>query len=98
MVLHSTFVLVKLTILLVFYREPLDADMVLHSTFVLIKHRILPIDLVLLQTPTEQVYSFLCVAWGILADIDYESEKLRALGSTRFTLYAIMRILSKSNW
>lgn len=73
----------------------MDADMVLHSTFVLVKHRILPIDLVLLQTHTEQMYSFLAVAWGIIADIDYESEKLRSLGSTRFTLYAIMRILSE---
>jgi hypothetical protein len=98
MVLHWTSVLIKHRILFVFYREPLDADMVLHSTFVLLKHRILPIDLVMLQTPTGQVYSFLSVAWGILADIDYESEKLRAIGSTRFTLYAIMRLLSKSNW
>ena len=95
MVLHSTSELIKHRILFVFYREPLDSDMVLHSAFVLVKHRVLPIDLVLLQTPTEQVYSFLSVAWGILADIDYESEKLRSLGSTRFTLYAIMRILSK---
>ncbi|XP_052070628.1 sphingosine kinase 1-like [Mytilus californianus] len=73
--------------------EPMDPDMVLHSTFVLIKHKILPIDLVLLQTPTDQIYSFLSVAWGIIADIDYESEKLRSIGSTRFTLYTIMRIL-----
>ncbi|VDI56628.1 sphingosine kinase [Mytilus galloprovincialis] len=73
--------------------EPMDPDMVLHSAFILIKHRILPIDLVLLQTPTDQIYSFLSVAWGIIADIDYESEKLRSIGSTRFVLYTIMRII-----
>lgn len=73
----------------------MDPDMVLHSAFILIKHRILPIDLVLLQTPTDQIYSFLSVAWGIIADIDYESEKLRSIGSTRFVLYTIMRIISK---
>ncbi|KAJ8319222.1 hypothetical protein KUTeg_004313, partial [Tegillarca granosa] len=41
-----------------------------------------------------QYFSFLMVSWGIVADIDYESEKMRALGSTRFTIYALMRILS----
>lgn len=76
------------------FREPLGIDMTLHSTFVLIKHNVIPMDLVLLETPKMQHFSFLMVSWGIVADIDYESEKMRALGSTRFTIYALMRILS----
>ncbi|PVD37656.1 hypothetical protein C0Q70_00254 [Pomacea canaliculata] len=32
--------------------EPVDVDAALHSTFILVKHRVLPMDLVLIQTPT----------------------------------------------
>ena len=39
------------------------------------------------------VYSFLCIFWGILADIDIESEKLRCCGGLRFELYALQRII-----
>ncbi|KAL8605894.1 hypothetical protein ACOMHN_050305 [Nucella lapillus] len=67
---------------------------VLHSTFVLIKHRVVPMDLVLVQTPARHYYSFLSLTWGIVADIDYESEKYRNLGEARFTLGAIKRIVN----
>nr|KAG5713410.1 hypothetical protein BaRGS_024958 [Batillaria attramentaria] len=50
-------------------------------------------DLVLVQTPSQQHYSFLSVTWGIVADIDFESEKYRNLGEARFTLGAIKRIV-----
>ncbi|XP_069124226.1 sphingosine kinase 1-like isoform X2 [Argopecten irradians] len=73
--------------------EPVGDEMVLHSTFVLLKHRVIPMDLVVVQLPTLQVFSFLSVAWGMIADIDYESEKLRAFGAARFTIYAFFRIL-----
>ena len=76
-------------------REPVLLNPVLHSTFVLIKHRVIPMDLVLVQTPSQQFYSFLSVTWGIVADIDFESEKYRNLGEARFTLGAIKRIVSK---
>ncbi|XP_025116164.1 LOW QUALITY PROTEIN: sphingosine kinase 1-like [Pomacea canaliculata] len=72
--------------------EPVDVDAALHSTFILVKHRVLPMDLVLIQTPTHQYFSFLSVTWGIVADIDFESEKYRNLGEARFTFGAIKRI------
>ena len=71
---------------------------ILHSTFVLIKHRVIPMDLVLVQTQKQQLFSFLSVTWGLIADIDYESERMRVLGATRFTLYFIKRVLSKSKF
>ncbi|XP_062611044.1 sphingosine kinase 2-like isoform X2 [Saccostrea cucullata] len=74
--------------------EPVDLNPILHSTFVLIKHRVIPMDLVLVQTPGKQMYSFLSVTWGLVADIDYESERLRVLGASRFTLYFIKRVVS----
>ena len=39
-------------------------------------------------------WSFLSFAWGIVSDIDIESEKLRCLGSARFLLWALLRIVT----
>lgn len=39
------------------------------------------------------MFSFLSVGWGLLSDIDIESERLRAIGGQRFTLWAIARLL-----
>ncbi|XP_046574182.1 LOW QUALITY PROTEIN: sphingosine kinase 1-like [Haliotis rubra] len=74
--------------------EPVIMNAVLHSTFILIKHKVVPMDLVLIQTPSQRIFSFLSVTWGIMADIDFESEKYRSIGEARFTLGAIKRILN----
>ena len=37
---------------------------------------------------------FLSLGWGLLADIDIESERLRVLGGARFTLWAAARVLT----
>ena len=37
---------------------------------------------------------FLSLAYGIIADIDIESERMRYMGEARFTLYALQRIAS----
>lgn len=39
------------------------------------------------------MFSFLSVGWGLLSDIDIESERLRAIGGQRFALWAVARIL-----
>ena len=39
------------------------------------------------------VYSFLCFFWAIVSDIDLESEKIRWIGSSRFTIWSILRCL-----
>ncbi|XP_005092962.2 sphingosine kinase 2 [Aplysia californica] len=74
--------------------EPIESSMALHSAFILVKHRVVPMDLVVMQMPELTVYSFLSMTWGLLADIDYESEKYRSFGEARFTVGAIRRILS----
>lgn len=38
------------------------------------------------------MYSFLSVGWGLLADIDIESERLRAIGAQRFTIWSLLRL------
>ena len=41
----------------------------------------------------DPIYSFLAVAWCIISDVDLESEKVRWMGDTRFTLWAVLRVL-----
>ena len=74
--------------------EPYLERPVLHATFQLAKHTVLPMDLVAVDTCAGQrLYSFLSVAWGIVADVDIESERFRSLGNARFTLGAVIRIV-----
>lgn len=48
--------------------------------------------------PDYEIWSFLSFGWGLLADIDIDSEWLRQLGELRFTLYGLLRsITSKSH-
>lgn len=39
------------------------------------------------------MFSFLSVGWGLLSDIDIESERLRAIGGQRFAVWALARLL-----
>lgn len=52
-------------------------------------------DLIALDTTGGRVCSFLSVTWGLVADIDIESERFRKLGNSRFTVEALFRIVSK---
>lgn len=40
------------------------------------------------------MYSFLSVGWGLISDIDIESERLRPLGYQRFTIWTLHRLVS----
>ena len=66
----------------------------LDSTFFIVKGKTSPIDLSKYETQSESYISFLTHSWGIIADIDIESEALRFLGSTRFDLWGALRVLS----
>ncbi|KAF7265927.1 hypothetical protein GWI33_020670 [Rhynchophorus ferrugineus] len=52
-----------------------------------------PMDLVRVETMSQILFSFLSVGWGLLSDIDIESERLRMLGGTRFTVWSVARLL-----
>jgi len=50
-------------------------------------------DLIAVDTCTGQrLYSFLGVAWGMISDVDIESERFRSLGNSRFTIGLAVRI------
>ena len=46
----------------------------------------------------KQAHSLLSTSWGFFSDVDIESEKFRFLGGARFTLQAIVRIISRRTY
>lgn len=40
------------------------------------------------------MFSFLSVGWGLISDIDIESERIRLIGYPRFTLWSIHRLIN----
>lgn len=81
--------------LLCFFSEPYDVTVVIPSVLNVIHGQIVPMDLVKVQTEKESFFSFLSVGWGLMADIDIESERLRAIGEARFVLWGVIRALGK---
>lgn len=65
-----------------------------NAVYVLLKGSSHPMDLFSCTNSKGTVYGFLSVTWGLLSDVDIESEKYRYLGVLRFTLVGIQRILS----
>jgi len=51
-------------------------------------------DLSLYQTTTKSYLSFLTFSWGIIADIDIESEAIRFMGFLRMDIWGAWRILN----
>ncbi|XP_026474605.1 sphingosine kinase 2-like [Ctenocephalides felis] len=72
--------------------EPYSPKPVLGAALAVVKGRSAPMDLVRVETTNKIMYSFLSVGWGLLADIDIESERLRAIGAQRFTIWSLLRL------
>lgn len=65
------------------------------AAFVAAKGRTTRMDLTEIEAEyqREKIYSFLCTFWGVLADCDINSEVIRCLGSARFTIWGVYRVL-----
>lgn len=64
-----------------------------NCAFILCKGQPLPLDIVSLTTlPEKRIFSFLSVAWGLVSDIDVESEKYRFMGYARFSVGTFVRL------
>lgn len=66
----------------------------LNAAFVIVKGRQQTFDLAAVKQNNLEYYSFLSLAWGLISDVDIESEKLKFLGALRFDLYALMLLSS----
>ncbi|XP_055689294.1 sphingosine kinase 2 [Lutzomyia longipalpis] len=76
------------------YGEPYEPKPVLGATLTVIRGRSTTMDLVRVETKSQIMYSFLSIGWGLISDIDIESERLRAIGGQRFTLWSVHRLIS----
>lgn len=59
-----------------------------------IKGQPMAMDLVRITTPIKAYLSFLSFGWGLMADVDIESERLRCIGEPRFAIWSIYRSLA----
>ncbi|XP_037940526.1 sphingosine kinase 2-like [Teleopsis dalmanni] len=80
------------------YNEPYEPKPILHATLACVSGKTTPMDIVRIEfgksAKSTEIYSFLSVGWGLIADVDIESERLRSLGAKRFTLWTINRLIS----
>lgn len=67
---------------------------ILESIFLIGKGKSAPIDTSLYQTRTKKYTSFLTYSYGLVADIDLESEVLRFIGDARILVYAVWKIMT----
>jgi len=52
-----------------------------------------PLDILQVQQDGEKdTFSFLSINWGMISDVDFESERYRFMGGARFTVGAVIRI------
>ncbi|KAL1195140.1 Sphingosine kinase 1 [Cardamine amara subsp. amara] len=63
------------------------------ATISIIRGRTRSLDVATISQGTTKFFSVLMLAWGLVADIDIESEKFRWMGSARFDIYGLQRIL-----
>ena len=59
----------------------------MNAAFQIIRGGVAPLDLATVQTGDGgECYMALLANWGLVADVDIESEKFRRIGDTRFVL------------
>lgn len=62
----------------------------INAAFIIAKGRQQNFDLAIVNHNGQDYYSFLSLAWGLISDVDIESEKLKFLGALRFDVYALI--------
>lgn len=73
--------------------EPFLPNPTLPATIAAVRNSFASMDLVRVETTSQIMFSFLSVGWGLLSDIDIESERLRLLGAQRFTIWSVARLI-----
>eukprot|EP01018_Ginkgo_biloba_P022428 Gb_00257 [translate_table: standard] len=64
-----------------------------NATFAVIKGHKRPLDVATVVQGQARFFSVLMLTWGLIADIDIESEKYRWLGSIRLDFYTFLRVI-----
>ena len=71
----------------IFFRQPVMDTMekfVVQAAVLIATHNVIPFDLTVVDTcDGNRFFSFLCIEWGIIADVDCDSEQYRFLGKNK---------------
>ncbi|CAM9497312.1 unnamed protein product, partial [Hapterophycus canaliculatus] len=70
----------------------------LSASFLVAKGYTKPTDLLLTESGDKKYLAFLNVGWGMISDVDIESEAYRWMGSNRFTFGTIVRIINLKHY
>lgn len=65
-----------------------------YAILAIIRGKRCSLDVATISQGETRFFSVLTLAWGLVADIDIESEKYRWMGSARFDFYGLQRILN----
>ncbi|EDV97672.1 sphingosine kinase 1 [Drosophila grimshawi] len=74
------------------YNEPYFSNPVLGAALTAISGRSSPLDVVRVQLESRVMFSFLSIGWGLISDVDIESECIRMFGYQRFTIWTLYRL------
>ncbi|XP_055855758.1 sphingosine kinase 2 [Episyrphus balteatus] len=74
--------------------EPYEPKPILSAALTAVRGKTAPMDLVRVETRSQIMFSFLSIGWGLISDIDIESERIRTLGYQRFTVWSVHRLIS----
>ncbi|XP_014257462.1 sphingosine kinase 2 [Cimex lectularius] len=75
------------------HNEPFDQNPVLVSTLNVVRGFSMPLDLVRVELKSQVMYSFLSIGWGLLSDVDIESERIRQFGQQRFAVWTAAKLI-----
>ncbi|XP_037810423.1 sphingosine kinase 2 [Lucilia sericata] len=76
------------------YREPYEPKPIIGAALSLVGGQSSLMDVVEIEMNNRIAYSFLSIGWGLISDIDIESERLRPLGYQRFTIWTLHRLIN----
>ncbi|KAE9595016.1 hypothetical protein Lal_00041110 [Lupinus albus] len=71
-----------------------DPCVVANAVLSIIRGHKRPLDVATITQGETRCFSILMLAWGLIADVDIESEKYRWMGSARLDFYALCRFIN----
>lgn len=75
--------------------EPYDS---INATIAIARGQIKPLDVLKITQGDRQYFGILSISWGLIADVDIGSDKLRFLGRFKTDIYALFKILNLRNY
>ncbi len=65
----------------------------INAAFLIAKGRVKALDIGIIAQANRRYYSFLALSWGLVSDVDIESDGIRFLGALKNDVYAVIRMM-----